>query len=88
MEKRRRFVGHFKLLQQSVLPVLQVRQPVLQLRTLHAIDDCFDDFLNLAPDAFQLALGAAHAGPLLHSEPVHLPGGLAAELLKEAGTRS
>ncbi len=48
-----------------------------------AIDDCFDDLLNLALDAFQLALGAAQAGPLLHSEPVHLPRELAAELLEE-----
>src|SRR6185437_11558752 len=72
------------LLQQSVLPVLQIRHPVLQLGTLHAIDDCFDDLLNLALDAFQLALGAAQTGPLLHSEPVHLPGELAANSSKKS----
>src|SRR5262245_10210893 len=83
MQKRRRFLRHFKLLQQSVFPGLQVRHPVLQLGTLHAIDDCFDDLLNLALDAFQLALGAAQTGPLLHSELVHLPGELATELLEE-----
>src|SRR5687768_17212044 len=71
------------MLQQSVLPVLQVRHPVLQLGTLHAVDDCLDDLLNLPLDAFQLALGGAEAGPLLHSEPVDLPGELAAELLEE-----
>ena len=44
--------------------------------------DRLDDLLNVALDPFELALGSAQAGSLLHPETVHLLRKLAAELLE------
>src|SRR5438128_352677 len=54
-----------------------------QFRALDPMDDCVDDLLDLAFDAFELALGTGQAGALLHAKPVHLLCELATEFLEE-----
>ena len=45
--------------------------------------DRIDDLLDVPFDALKIALRGTEAGALLHSQPVHLPRELAAELLEE-----
>src|SRR5262245_16412281 len=83
MQKRRRFVGRIELRLKRSLALLQCLPFGLQIWTSEAVFDGLDDLLDVALDAFQVAFGTAQAGALLHPEPVHLPGELAAELLEE-----
>jgi hypothetical protein len=82
VQERRRLVRGFELFSRASFRLLSAFISSFT-RALHAVLDGFDDLLDLALDALELALGAAQAGPLLHPQPVHLLRELAAELLEE-----